>query len=114
MLIAYPVTFEPQGSPTMVDLGLIQPENAITEVSIDTLPGHLMRGGWSEQTILAGPGIDPSLAKWDYGRSITLFFNCDSARSEEVGIAIQSIPDKAGNLISQSDLVQVATSMLRP
>ena len=114
MLIAYPVTFEPQGSPTMVKLGLIQPEDAITEVSINTIPGHVMSGGWSEQTILAGPGIDPSLAKWDYERSMTLFFDCDSAESEEVGIAIQSIPDGAGNLISQSDLVQVATSMLHP
>jgi len=98
----------------MVELGLIQPEDAVTEVSIDTIPGHLMRGGWSEQTILAGPGIDSSLAKWDYERSMTLFFNCDTAESEEVGIAIQAIPDGAGNLISQSDLVEVATSMFRP
>ena len=114
MLIAYPITFEPQGSPTMIQLGMIQPEDAITEISISTVPGHVMRGGWSERTILAGPGIDPSLAKWDYDRSMTLFFNCDYTESEEVGIAIQSIPDGEGNLISQPDLVQVATSMFRP
>ncbi len=115
MLIAYPVAFEPKGSPTMIQLGMIQPEDAIIEVSINTVSGHVIRGGWSEQTILAGPGLDSSLAVWDYERSLTLFFNCDSTESsEEVGIAIQSIPDAAGNLISQPDLVQVATSMFRP
>ena len=47
MLIAYPVTFQSQGSPTMIELGLIQPADAVSEVSIAGHVGHLLQGRWS-------------------------------------------------------------------
>ncbi|MCH8869012.1 MAG: hypothetical protein IIC23_03420 [Chloroflexi bacterium] len=113
MLIAYPVQFFREGSPTMVDLGLIQPADAVSDVSIGERGGHMLRGGWSELTILAGPGISPADARWDYQRSVTLFFDCETAESEVVGVAVQSIPGGTGDLISDADLIKVASSMLR-
>ena len=113
MLIAYPVTFYKEGSPTMAQLGLIQPADATRGVNVSSHGGQLMRGGWSEQTILAGPGIDPKDATWDYLRSLTLFFDCGTDKSEVVGVAIQSIPGDASDLISEVDLIRVAASMMR-
>lgn len=113
MLIAYPIEFFKEGSPTMLEIGLIQPADAISEVSIGGRNANVMRGGWSEETILAGPGIDPSNARWDYQRSLTLYFNCETDESQMVGVAIQSIPGASGELIPQSDLINVASSMLR-
>ncbi|MDA0770282.1 MAG: hypothetical protein BZY79_01445 [SAR202 cluster bacterium Casp-Chloro-G4] len=113
MLIAYPVTFYKQGSPTMVELRLLQPADAISEVNIGGSVGNVMRGSWSERTILAGPGINPADAMWDYLRSLTIYFDCETDQSEVVGVAIQSIPGDTGDLISEADLIQVASSMLR-
>ena len=111
LLIAYPVEFFMRGSPTMVELGLIQPADAISDVSVSGRGAHVMRGGWSENTILAGPGINPADARWDYERSLTLYFDCETEESQVVGVAVQSIPDAAGDLISEADLIQVASSI---
>ena len=86
MLIAYPVVFDRQQNPTMVELGLLRPADAISDVSVSGRDGHVTRGGWSDQTSLAGPGIIPTDALWDYQRPVNPFFDCGDDHSGVVGV----------------------------
>lgn len=96
----------------MVELGLKNAADAVSEVKVGDIAGHIMRGGWSDETILAGPGIDPANARWDYERSLTVYFSCQGADSESIGVAVQYIPGGQGVLVSPSDLTEMAKSML--
>lgn len=112
-LVAYPVPFYPEGNPLMVELGLITPDDALSEVSVEGAPAYVMRGEWSADTIIQGPGIDPNFATWDYPISVTLFFEYTLAGGNGVGVAIKAFSEPSA-WITTAEMVKIAESLGSP
>ena len=110
--IAYPLQFDPEDSPVMRQLGILRPEGAIAELQFADQTAYAMIGGWSDATILAGPGINPSQAKWDYNRSLALFFKCGADDGAEIEVAVQALPSP-DEWIGIAELVAIAQSLRR-
>ena len=112
-LVAYPITFYPEGNPLMLELGLITPGDALTEVSVGGVGAYVVRGEWSADTIIQGPGIDPNFATWDYPISVTLFFEYMLAGGNEVGVAIKAFSEPSA-WITTAEMVKIAESLGSP
>lgn len=111
IIVAYPVEFSLQETPAMQLIGIQRPRDAINELRLGEQTAYIMAGGWSDATILAGPGISPNEAEWDYEKSLALFFSCRTD-DEDVAIAIQALPSPA-EWISEGELVGIAQSLRR-
>ena len=112
LLVAYPVSFSQEDSPLMKELGLTRPNDAVSRVEVGGRPAYLLRGGWSVETIMQGPGIDPDDAEWDYDVSLTLFFDQLLPEGESIGVAVQAL-SKPSQWIADSEMIKIAES-LRP
>ena len=112
LLVAYPNTFYPENSPTMTELGLLRPDDSITEVDVKGETAYLVRGGWSEETIIQGPGIDPKDAKWDYDKSLSLNIELRVSEETTVGVVVKALGDQSG-WITGSEMVRLAESLER-
>lgn len=110
LVIAYPVEYFPEGNPVMQTIGLFRPDDAVSEIDLNGQVAYLMRGGWSDATILAGPGIPPEQAEWDYDKSLTLFFDCQIPQIGSVGIAIQAL-NNAPEWLSGTEMIKIALSL---
>ena len=112
LIVAYPVPFSPEDTPFMREIGLIRPDDALSEVEVNGKTAYLMRGGWSEETINQGPGIDSEQAEWDYTRSLTLFFEASLTDETSVAAAIQALSDPS-QWIAIPEMVKIAESLRR-
>ena len=115
IVIAYPVNFDPLGSPTMRELGLTNPEDAVTSINLHESEAYLLKGGWSTDTIMAGPGIDPSDAVWDYKRSLSLYFDCSFNESPLTLVIQARFKDVAQEepILIEEHLIRIAKSIAR-
>ena len=109
IIVAYPVDFGPEDTQLMQGIGLIRPSDAIDEAQVGGETAYFMRGGWSEATIIAGPGIDPANAEWDYEKSLGLFFDCATPAGTTVRVAIQARPGPV-TWISDEEMIGIAES----
>jgi hypothetical protein len=112
LIIAYPVEFTPEDTPLMQELGMLRPSDALSKIGLSGETGYMMRGGWSDATIMAGPVAGAQQAEWDYGKSLTLFFDCQVADGREVGVAIQALPNPS-EWIAETELIKIALSLAR-
>ena len=112
LLVVYPIAFSPEDTPTMREIGLIRPADALTEVEVNGRTAYLVRGGWSAETIMQGPGIDPDNAEWDYDMSLTLFFDYELSEDSEVGVALQAVA-KPSEWTTDAEMVRIAESIVR-
>jgi len=110
LTIAYPVEFSPEDAPIMREIGLLRPSDALAEVKVDGQTAYLMRGGWSDATIMRGPSIDPAQAIWEYDKSLTLFFDYEMPDGGKLGVAVQAMP-RPSDWTSDAELVKVAESL---
>ena len=94
----------------MQTIDISRPEDAVSEVDLNGQTAYLMRGGWSDATIIAGPGIPPEQAKWDYDKSTTLFFDCQIPQVGTVGIAVQAL-NNAPEWLSGTEMIKIALSL---
>ena len=109
--VSYPTSFSPEGylvegqatSPK-------RPRDALAEVTVNGETAHLIRGQWSANTIMQGPGIDPSMAQWDYNVSLALFFDFQVTEEKRVSVAIRAISDPS-DWITEEEMVKVAESL---
>ena len=107
--MAYPVEFGPEDNELMQGMGLIRPSEAIDEAQVGGETAYFMRGGWSDATIVAGPGIDPADAEWVYEKSLGLFFDCATPTGKIVRVAIQARPGPV-TWISDEEMIGIAES----
>ena len=112
LIVAYPVPFSPEDTPFMREIGLIRPDDAISEIEVNGMTAYLMRGGWSEETINQGPGIDSEQAEWDYTMSLTLFFETSLTDETSVAAAIQALSNSS-QWIEIPEIVKIAESLRR-
>ena len=110
LLVAYPVPFAPEDTPIMKELGLIRPREALSEVKVGRETAYLVTGGWSEDTIRQGPGINPNEATWDYDASLTLFFDYQLPGQGKVGVAIQAMANPS-EWITKEEVVKIGESL---
>ncbi len=110
--IAYPFEFEPEGTFAMQTLGILRPPEAVDSLALADQTAHVLTGGWSDATILAGPGISPDKAEWDYERSLALFFKCKTDDGATIDVAVQALPSPSG-WINIEDLVDIGQSLRR-
>ena len=108
VIIAYPVEFSPDGASG--PLGWRRPHDALDELLLGDQPAYVMRGGWSDASIIAGPGLDPDDAEWDYDKSLALFFSCATDDGDRIPLAIQALPGPV-DWISVSEIVDIAHSL---
>ena len=92
-------------------IGLIPPEDAITETEIDGNAAYFYQGNWSEETLkrvakLEEP-IDPD---WDYERNISIRFTIDVPDEGNIWVSISTIFYVED--ITQKDLVKIAESII--
>ena len=109
IIVAYPVDFGPEDTQVMRSIGLIRPGDAIDPALVGGRTAYFMRGGWSDATIMAGPGIDPANAEWSYEKSLGLFFDCATPAGTIVGVAIQARPGPV-TWISDEEMIGIAES----
>ncbi len=111
--IIYPIPFSPEG---YLVQGLAtspkRPDDALSEVEVNGETAYLVRGQWSADTIRQGPGIDPSLAKWDYDITLALFFDFQVSQDNKVSVGIRVLFDPA-DWTTGEELVRVAESLRR-
>lgn len=108
VIIAYPVEFSPDGASG--PLGWQRPDDALDELRLGDQAAYVMRGGWSDASIIAGPGLDPKDAEWDYDKSLALFFSCATDGGDRIALAIQALPGPV-DWISVSEIVDIAHSL---
>lgn len=108
VIIAYPVEFTPDGASG--PLGWQRPHDALDELRLGDQAAYVMRGGWSDASIIAGPGLDPEDAEWDYDKSLALFFSCATDDGDRIALAIQALPGPV-DWISVSEIVDIAHSL---
>lgn len=108
VIIAYPVEFTPDGASG--PLGWQRPDDALDELRLGDQAAYVMRGGWSDASIIAGPGLDPKDAEWDYDKSLALFFSCATDDGDRIALAIQALPGPV-DWISVSEIVDIAHSL---
>ena len=109
IVVAYPVDFGPEDTQLMQGIGLIRPRDAIDEAQVGGETAYFMRGGWSDATITAGPGIDPHNAEWDFEKSLGLFFDCVTPAGTTIRVAIQARPGPV-TWISDEEMIIIAES----
>ena len=109
IIVAYPVDFGPEDTQLMRSMGLIRPRDAIDEAQVSGGKAYFMRGGWSDATVIAGPGIDPANAEWSYDKSLGLFFDCATPAGTNVRVAIQARPGPV-TWVSDSEMIGIAES----
>lgn len=108
IILAYPVEFSPDGASG--PLGWQRPDDALDELRLGDQAAYVMRGGWSDASIIAGPGLDPKDAEWDYDKSLALFFSCATDDGDRIALAIQALPGPV-DWISVSEIVDIAHSL---
>ena len=108
IIIAYPVEFSPDGAPD--PLGWQRPDDAIDELRLGDETAYVMRGGWSRASVIAGPGLNPNDAEWDYDMSLALFFSCATDDGDRIALAIQALPGPV-DWISVGEIVDIAHSL---
>lgn len=108
IIIAYPVEFSPDGAPD--PLGWQRPDDALEELRLGDETAYVMRGGWSRASVIAGPGLDPDDAEWDYNMSLALFFSCATSGGDSIALAIQALPGPV-DWISVGEIVDIAHSL---
>ena len=113
IIVAYPLEFSPD--PSSDPLGWERPQDAVNGLQIGDQTAHLMIGGWSDASIIAGPALRPDRAEWDYDKSLALFFSCRDDDGREVAIAIQASQSSTGPIgwIDADDIVEIAHSLKR-
>ena len=109
LVVAYPLDFVPDEDQSMQGIGLVRPKDAIDEARVGDGTAYFMRGGWSDATIMAGPGIDPANAEWDYEKSLGLFFDCVTPAGPTVTVAIQARPGPI-TWITDEEMIAIAES----
>ena len=110
ILLAYPIEFSPDI--TIDTLGWERPEDAVSSMRVGDRTAYLMTGGWSDPSIIGGPAISPKDAKWDYDKSLALFFTCRVDGKRDVEMAIQAFPGPM-DWIDADEIVQIAQSLKR-
>ena len=108
IILAYPIEFSPDGRPD--SLGWQRPDDALDELQLGDQTAYVMRGGWSDASRLAGPGLDPKDAEWDYDQSLALFFSCATDDGDRIALAIQALPGPV-DWISVGEIVDIAHSL---
>ena len=110
IIIAYPLEFSPDA--TSGPLGWERPEDAVNSLKIGDQTVYLMKGGWSDPSIIAGPALSPDKAEWDYEKSLALFFTCRTDNGRNVDMAIQALPGPI-DWIDAVQIVEIAQSLKR-
>lgn len=110
LILAYPVEFSPDGASG--PLGWERPEDAVSELRLGNQTAYIMSGGWSDASIIAGPGLSPDKAEWDYDKSLALFFACRADDGDEISLAIQALPGPV-DWISKREIVDLAHALRR-
>ena len=110
IIVAYPVTLALEDSQQIQGPGLVRPKDAIDEAQVGGETAHFMRGGWSDATIMAGPGIDPASAVWDYEKSLGIFFDCVTPVGTAITVAVQARPGPV-TWISDEEMIGIAESI---
>ena len=110
LILAYPVEFSPDGASG--PLGWERPEDAVRELRLGDQTAYIMSGGWSDASIIAGPGLSPDKAEWDYDKSLALFFACRADDGDEISLAIQALPGPV-DWISEREIVDIAHALRR-
>lgn len=110
LILAYPVEFSPEGASG--PLGWERPEDAVSELRLGNQTAYIMSGGWSDASIIAGPGLSPDKAEWDYDKSLALFFACRADDGDEISLAIQVLPGPV-DWISEREIVDIAHALRR-
>ena len=110
IIIAYPLEFSPDA--TSGPLGWERPEDAVNSLKIGDQTVYLMKGGWSDSSIIAGPALSPDKAEWDYEKSLALFFTCRTDNGQNVDMAIQALPGPI-DWIDAGQIVEIAQSLKR-
>ncbi len=110
LILAYPVEFSPDGASG--PLGWERPEDAVSELRLGDQTAYIMSGGWSDASIIAGPGLSPDKAEWDYDKSLALFFACRADDGDEISLAIQALPGPV-DWISEREIVDIAHALRR-
>ena len=113
IIIAYPLEFSPD--PTTDPLGWERPQDAVSSLQIGDQTVHLMIGGWSDASIIAGPALKPDRAEWDYDKSLALFFACRVDGGLKIPIAIQASQSSQGPIdwMDVGKIVEIAQSLER-
>lgn len=113
IIVAYPLEFSLDTSSD--PLGWERPRDAVSSLQVGDQTAHLMIGGWSDASIIAGPALKPDRAEWDYDKSLALFFTCRADDGREVAVAIQASQFSTGPIgwIDADDIVEIAHSLRR-
>ena len=113
IIVAYPLEFSPD--PSSDPLGWERPQDAVSSLLFGDRTAHLMIGGWSDASIIAGPALRPDRAEWDYDKSLALFFTCRVDDGRDVAVAIQASQSSSGPIgwIDANDIVNIAHSLKR-
>ena len=113
IIVAYPVDFSPDSASD--PLGWERPQDAVSGIRVGDQTAHLMIGGWSDASVIAGPALKPDRAVWDYDKSLALFFTCRVASGLSVAVAIQASQTSSEPItwIDAGKIVNMAQSMRR-
>ena len=113
LLLVYPVPFSREGHLVQgIPDSPKRPVDALSDITVLGESAHLVRGQWSAETIMLGPGIDANRAKWDYDVNLTLFFDFQVSEENAVGVWIQAM-DSPADWITEQELVKIAESIRR-
>lgn len=91
LVVAYNLPFSAEDSPFMREIGLVRPTDALVTTTVNGQDANIMLGGWSDETIMQGPSVDPATAKWDYDKTLTVFFDYAISNNKSVGVAVQAL-----------------------
>lgn len=109
LVMSYPTTdIIPSAFQEMV--GLIPPEDAITEIELNGNTAYFYRGNWSEETLGRVAKLEePFDPKWDYERSIAIRFTINVPDEGSIWVSISTI--FSVDDITQKDLIKIAKSV---
>ena len=121
IMVQYPRQFPPTVSDDYLleSLGIEwhRPDDAVKEVSIDGHTAHIVRGGWSGESMHCLTSLDTeALAEytpvWNYDLYLSLYFDYELSSDETIGVSLTALlyPE---DWITSGEMVGVAESLQR-
>jgi hypothetical protein len=110
LLMIYPAPASVDSS-FMEQIGVIKPEDAVSEIKINGDTAYLTRGGWTDETLRRISRIElPINPEWDYAGGYSIRFTIEVPDNERVWVRLFTL--RPTDRINEQDIVKIARSFV--
>jgi len=110
LVLRYPETYW-KSSPMMEELGLIVPEDAVSDIRINGEAAFLFHGSWTEETLdRVARLIMPINPEWDYENASYIRFAFAIPDGERIWVRLGTV--WPNDEVTEKDLIRIAESVV--